>query len=178
LKYDLYIAILMCPCRGRRRGRRWISEVPPVRCFVAEGPRGAKESEEICVTLEELEAVRLVDLLDLDQEEAAFYMGISRKAFWNDLMNARKKIAAALVYGIGLRIEGGSFILRGAKGDENAVKDARLQEIELMERELKLLKSRIEHLSLKMAGIQGLNENVSCPDAIVLGSDPGKEENI
>jgi len=39
--------------------------------------------------------VRLVDLLDLDQEEAAFYMGVSRKAFWNDLMGARKKIASA-----------------------------------------------------------------------------------
>ncbi|HUI39444.1 MAG TPA: DUF134 domain-containing protein [Methanothrix sp.] len=151
----------MCPCRGRRRGRRWISEVPPVRCFVAEGPRDIKEPEEICLTLEELETVRLVDLLDLDQEEAAFYMGISRKAFWNDLMNARKKIAAALVYGTGLRIEGGSFILRGAKGDENAMNDARRQEIELMERELRLLKSRTEQLNLKMAALQSPNENVS-----------------
>jgi predicted DNA-binding protein (UPF0251 family) len=151
----------MCPCRGRRRGRRWISEVPPVRCFVAEGPGGTQEPEEIRLTLEELEAVRLVDLLDLDQEEAAFYMGISRKAFWNDLMNARKKIAAALVYGTGLRIEGGSFILRGAKGEENAVEDARRQEIELLERELRLLKSRIEQLSLKISALQGPRENVS-----------------
>ncbi|MCU0637711.1 MAG: DUF134 domain-containing protein, partial [Methanothrix sp.] len=90
----------MCPCRGRRRGRRWISEVPAVRCFM---PEGCPKIEAVSITLEELEAVRLVDLLELDQEEAAFYMGISRKAFWNDLMNARKKIAAALVYGMGLR---------------------------------------------------------------------------
>ena len=46
--------------------------------------------EAVSITLEELEAVRLVVLLDLDQEEAAFYMGISRKAFWNDLMNAKE----------------------------------------------------------------------------------------
>jgi len=52
---------------------------------------GAKEADAVSVTLEELEAVRLVDLLDLDQEEAAFYMGVSRKAFWNDLMGARKR---------------------------------------------------------------------------------------
>ena len=75
-----------------------------MRCFM---PEGCPKIEAISVTLEELEAVRLVDLLELDQEEAAFYMGISRKAFWNDLTNARRKIAAALVYGMGLRIEGG-----------------------------------------------------------------------
>ena len=46
--------------------------------------------EAVSITLEELETVRLVDLLELDQEAAAFYMGISRKALWNDLMNARK----------------------------------------------------------------------------------------
>ena len=84
-----------------------------MRCFM---PEGCPKIEAISITLEELETVRLVDLLDLDQEEAAFYMGISRKAFWNDLMNARKKIAAALVYGMGLRIEGGSFALRGGEG--------------------------------------------------------------
>jgi len=96
-----------------------------------------------------------VDLLDLDQEEAAFYMGISRKAFWNDLTNARKKIAAALVYGTGLRIEGGSFILRGAEGAEIVGEEARRQEMELMERELALLRSRVEHLGLRMAAIKG-----------------------
>ena len=87
------------------------------------------------MTLEELETVRLVDLLDLDQEEAAFYMGISRKAFWNDLMNARKKIAAALVYGMGLRIEGGSFALRGGEGSADRGSGPQ-KEMELMEREL------------------------------------------
>jgi len=141
----------MSPCRGRRRGRRWISEVPQVRCFFAEG---AQELEAVSITLEELEAVRLVDLLDLDQDEAAFYMGVSRKALWNDLMNARRKIAAALVYGTGLRIEGGSFILRGAEGAENAPDDAHRQEMELMERELSLLRSRLEYLGLTMDALK------------------------
>ncbi len=66
----------MCPCRGRRRGRRWISEVPTIRCFM---PEGCPKVEAISVTLEELETVRLVDLLELDQEEAAFYMASSAK---------------------------------------------------------------------------------------------------
>jgi len=109
--------------------------------------------EAISMTLEELEAVRLVDLLDLDQEEAAFYMGISRKAFWNDLMNARRKIAAALVYGMGIRIEGGSFALRGEDGGKGEVNQGRQNDIQLMKREMKFLQSRLERLGTKLAAI-------------------------
>ena len=142
----------MSPCRGRRRGLRWISEVPQVRSFL---PDGCPRLEAVSITLEELEAVRLVDLLDLDQEEAAFYMGISRKAFWNDLMNARRKIAAALVYGMGLRIEGGSFALRGEEASTTAESQEHHKEMALMEREIALLGSRLEHLSSRVASLKG-----------------------
>jgi len=145
----------MCPCRGRRRGRRWISEVPTVSCFM---PEGSPRIEAVSITLEELEAVRLVDLLELDQEEAAFYMGISRKAFWNDLMNARKKIAAALVYGMGLRIQGGSYVLRGEEGSKDIKEQARLHDIEIMERELSLTQSRMERLGSKLAVLKELEK--------------------
>lgn len=120
-------------------------------------PEGCPRIEAVSITLEELEAVRLVDLLELDQEEAAFYMGISRKAFWNDLMNARKKIAAALVYGMGLRIEGGSYVLRGGEGSKDMEEQARQHDIKLMERELELLRSRLERLSSKIDGLKGLD---------------------
>ncbi|MGB4086718.1 DUF134 domain-containing protein [Methanothrix sp.] len=142
----------MSPCRGRRRGRRWISEVPSVRSFL---PEGCPRVEAVSITLEELEAVRLVDLLDLDQEEAAFFMGISRKAFWNDLMNARKKISAALVYGMGLRIEGGSFALRGEAASGSAESQEHQKEMALMEREIELLSSRLEYLGRRMAAQKG-----------------------
>lgn len=121
-------------------------------------PEGCPKIEAISIPLEELEAVRLVDLLDLDQEEAAFYMGISRKAFWNDLMNARKKIASALVYGMGLRIEGGSFVLRGTEGSEDIVGQTRQRDMELMERERALLQSRVEHLDTRIASLKGSNK--------------------
>ncbi len=121
-------------------------------------PEGCPRIEAVSITLEELEAVRLVDLLELDQEEAAFYMGISRKAFWNDLMNARKKIAAALVYGMGLRIEGGSYALRGGKGSKGIEEQARQHEIEIMERELALTRLRLESLGSKIAGLKGLDK--------------------
>ena len=110
--------------------------------------------EAVSITLEELEAVRLVDLLDLDQEEAAFFMGISRKAFWNDLMNARRKIAAALVYGMGLRIEGGSFALRGEEASATTESQEHKKEMSLMEREIALLGSRLEHLSSRVAALK------------------------
>jgi predicted DNA-binding protein (UPF0251 family) len=118
-------------------------------------PEGCPKIEAVSITLEELEAVRLVDLLELDQEEAAFYMGISRKAFWNDLMNARNKIAAALVYGMGLRIEGGSFVLRGGEGGKEVDLQARRHDIQIMERELELLRSRLERLGSSLAGLKG-----------------------
>jgi hypothetical protein len=116
------------------------------------------------LSLEELEAVRLVDLLELEQEEAAFYMGISRKAFWNDLASARKKIATALVYGTGILIQGGSYILRGteeaATSSEQAGKAAVEAEMVLMERELHLLRTRLDHIIARMAALKGASGEV------------------
>jgi hypothetical protein len=70
-------------------------------------------------------------------------------------MNARRKIAAALVYGMGLRIEGGSFILRGEEGPEDMAEQLRQQSIQLMEREMAFLQSRREQLGSKLAGLRG-----------------------
>jgi len=64
-----------------------------------------KELEVVSLTLEEAEAVRLSDLEDLEQEEAAKKMGVSRRTYWRELQSARKKIADALVNGKAIRIE-------------------------------------------------------------------------
>jgi predicted DNA-binding protein (UPF0251 family) len=120
-------------------------------------PEGCPRIDAISITLEELETVRLVDLLELDQEEAAFFMGISRKAFWNDLMNARKKIAAALVYGMGIKIEGGSYSLRGGSESQDKDEMTGQHEMEIMEKELALTRSRLERLSSKLAELKGLD---------------------
>ena len=55
---------------------------------------------------EELEALRLVDLLDLDQEAAAGQMGISRKTLWRDLHEGRRKVVEVLVEGKRLEMSG------------------------------------------------------------------------
>lgn len=63
-----------------------------------------KEIEAIELAIEELEALRLVDVEGLHQEDAAMQMGVSRRAFWEDLQNARKKVAFALSSGKGIEI--------------------------------------------------------------------------
>ncbi len=65
--------------------------------------------EEVCLTIEEMEAVRLRDIQDLEQAQCARQMNISRTTFQRVLESARKKIADALVGGKAIKIEGGHF---------------------------------------------------------------------
>jgi len=53
----------------------------------------------------ELEALRLVDLGGLSQEEAGTRMGVSRGTVWRLLQSARKKVAQALTEGRSLLIK-------------------------------------------------------------------------
>jgi hypothetical protein len=62
--------------------------------------------ETVTLLPEEIEAIRLADLMDLDQEEVACMMGVSRKTAWKDIHNARKKIADAIINGKAIRIQG------------------------------------------------------------------------
>ena len=86
---------------------RTIGYVPRVTFLKPAGiPR--VELEEVALTLDELEAVRLADLNGLYQEQAARKMDVSRSAFARILESARRKVADALVHGKCLRLEGGS----------------------------------------------------------------------
>lgn len=89
---------------------RRVESIPKVTVFK---PAGIPRSflEEVVVKLEELEAIRLKDLLGLEQEECAERMGVSRPTFQRILMEGRGKIAAALIEGKAIRIEGGNYCL-------------------------------------------------------------------
>jgi predicted DNA-binding protein (UPF0251 family) len=63
--------------------------------------------EEVNLTLDELEAMRLADLEGLYQEDAAEKMDISRQTFGNIINSAHKKTADALLNAKALKIEGG-----------------------------------------------------------------------
>lgn len=91
----------MMPWRGRRRGTRWISFNPNVMLF---GPIGRPPEGKVYVYLSEIEALRLVDVENLTQEEAAQRMGISRKTLWTDLTRGRSKIVNAILKGYVIEI--------------------------------------------------------------------------
>jgi predicted DNA-binding protein (UPF0251 family) len=65
--------------------------------------------EEVRLSVEEAEAIRLKDLESLEQEQGAKKMNISRPTFQRVLASARQKIANALLNGKAIRIEGGNF---------------------------------------------------------------------
>lgn len=69
--------------------------------------------EEITLSVEELEALRLAHMEGLYQQEAAERMAVSRATFGRVLDAAHRKVTTALVEGCALRIEGGSFRLIG-----------------------------------------------------------------
>lgn len=93
---------------------RRVESVPKVSVFKpAEIPRS--RLEEVVVKLEELEAIRLKDLLGLEQEEGAERMGVSRPTFQRILIEGREKIARALIEGHALRIQGGNYCLGQAQ---------------------------------------------------------------
>jgi len=65
--------------------------------------------KEVCLSVEEAEAIRLKDLEGLEQEECAQRMHISRPTFHRVLESARKKVAESLINGKAIRIDGGNF---------------------------------------------------------------------
>ena len=65
--------------------------------------------EEVIVSVEEAEAVRLKDLEGLEQEQCAERMNISRPTFQRVLESARRKVADALLHGKAIRIGGGNY---------------------------------------------------------------------
>jgi len=65
----------------------------------------------VCLSVEEVESIRLKDLEGLEQEECAQRMHISRPTFHRILESARGKLADALINGKAIQIEGGNFSL-------------------------------------------------------------------
>lgn len=74
-------------------------------------PRGRviEEMEEVVLNLEELEAMRLKDIEELNQEQCAKRMHVSRQTFQNIIDSARKKVTLALTEGKAINITGGIY---------------------------------------------------------------------
>ena len=74
-------------------------------------PRGIPmiDLEEVALTIDEREAIRLADLLGLSHEDAGKHMGVSRATFGRIVKKARKTIADAMINGKAINVGGGNY---------------------------------------------------------------------
>jgi predicted DNA-binding protein (UPF0251 family) len=74
-------------------------------------PRGVPmmELEQVQLTVDELEALRLADFLNMSHEEAGKQMGVSRATFGRIIEQARKIVADALIHGKAISVDGGNY---------------------------------------------------------------------
>jgi predicted DNA-binding protein (UPF0251 family) len=93
---------------------RHVAAMPGKTCFRPKG-MAASSLEEVLLTLDEYEAIRLADLEGLYQEQAASRMNISRQTFGRIIESAHRKVADVLVNGKALKIEGGDVSMEEAK---------------------------------------------------------------
>jgi predicted DNA-binding protein (UPF0251 family) len=71
--------------------------------------------QQTVMTLDELEALRLADLLGLYHEAAALRMKVSRQTFGRIIESAHRKVADALIHGKSLKLEGGDIEMAGMR---------------------------------------------------------------
>ena len=74
-------------------------------------PRGIPmiDLDEVCLTVDQREAIRLSDLLGMSHEDAGRRMGVSRATFGRIIQRARYAIADALINGKAINVEGGNY---------------------------------------------------------------------
>ena len=95
---------------ARPRKFRRICEMPTVAEF---GPlSGSVENkQDVFLTVDEFETLRLIDLEHMTQEECATQMNIARTTAQKIYNTARTKLALMLVNGATLKIQGGDYVL-------------------------------------------------------------------
>ena len=88
---------------------RRVCALPGARRF---GPlAGAPDADAVRMAVDEYEAIRLIDLEGLTQEQCAARIGVSRATVQAMYDAARRKLAEALVDGRELAVEGGHYEL-------------------------------------------------------------------
>ncbi len=101
-----------CRRRGRPRMNRSIEGGSSARCYA---PQCSPNEEDEVITLlpGEMAVLELIDLQDLEQEQAAAVLGVSRKTIWRDIHETHRKIADALIHGKTIQMAGCARKLEG-----------------------------------------------------------------
>ncbi len=91
------------------RPKKWrlVSSEPIITLFSPQG--NISKKEQIVLSVDGLEALKLSDVEGLEQEAAAKLMGISRQTYGRILAKARNIVAKAIVLGKSLKIHGGTY---------------------------------------------------------------------
>ena len=95
--------------KGRPKKYRIVRFDPIISQFSPRGLPG--RPDEVNLTMDEFEAIRLADLAGISQKEAAKSMNISQQTFSRIIKKARKSVADSLVNGKIIRIQGGSYVI-------------------------------------------------------------------
>lgn len=95
--------------KGRPKKYRIIRQDPRISQFSPRGKPG--RPDEVCLSMDEFEAIRLSDGLNKPQKEAAKSMRVSQQTFSRILKNARIKIADSITNGKIIKIQGGFYAL-------------------------------------------------------------------
>lgn len=96
--------------KGRPKITRSVGGAPQIMQFSPRGRPG--RPDEIQLSLDQFEAIKLADYEGLDQTQGSLRMGISRATFGRVLKDARKKISDALVNGKIIKIFGGQVSIK------------------------------------------------------------------
>lgn len=93
---------------------RRVSEMPRYTYFK---PTGIPMPllEEVVLTVDEVEALRLKDMEKLEQHECAERMNVAQSTLQRILISAREKLTRAIIEGKALRIHGGPYALSGER---------------------------------------------------------------
>lgn len=94
----------------RPKTPRQITAKPGIREF---RPVGNIPDTHLILSLEEYEAIRLIDYQGLDQSQAADIMNVSRQTVGRVLKSGRHTLSRAIVDGLGLKVKGGCYKVRG-----------------------------------------------------------------
>jgi uncharacterized protein len=92
----------------RKRRMRFISNKPNSNYFKPAGIP-LNKLDEMVLSLVEIEAIRLKDLLGIEQKECAERMNISQPTFHRLLIESRRKISDALVNGKAIKLDDDNY---------------------------------------------------------------------
>lgn len=100
------------------------------------GPLNSPACGKILLTLDEYEAIRLIDLEKVTQQQCAQQMQVSRTTVQGIYDMARQKVAEAIIYGRQIYIAGGDYVLCPQYGTQQCGRGSRCSCSHLFSRQI------------------------------------------